>query len=287
MTRLLVKAYAKVNIGLSVLARRPDGYHGIDSYFHLVDLHDELRLSLEEATATSVLVHRDVDYLEDGVVDLVERAARLYSQESTWTFSLSVDVSKRIPSQAGLGGGSSDAAGMLRALEEASPVKLGQERLMELSLRLGSDVPFFSSGLAAAHVWGRGECFEAISPVGFPVLIVRRPEEKVQTKEAYRLLDGRSSIPGPLPAWTLDAGQWGRLYHNDFDFLQGMRRDEAFKALASQGVADMTTGSGSCQLIVFQDVKARDRAAASAPSSFELIPSFLLSSRPENVLSFC
>ena len=103
------KAYAKVNLGLRVLSKRPDGFHPLKTIFHLIDLHDVITLDVSDSAVTEVAVKGNEDYLPPGGVDLMEKAARLFSATSGITFRALITIEKHIPSQAGLGGGSSDA----------------------------------------------------------------------------------------------------------------------------------------------------------------------------------
>lgn len=248
--RILAKAYAKVNIGLRIMGQRPDGYHDLDSYFHLVDLHDEIDLSVEASSLTRVRISGNEGYIKEGQTDLMEKAARLFALEAGLAFDLEIAIDKRIPFQAGLGGGSSDASAVLCALEKAFGNPLGQERLMALSLAIGSDVPFFTSGLVAAHAQGRGEVLEAVDSAPGEVLIVMRPGDKVSTIEAFSRADARGGGRSPLPGWTTEKEAWQELYDNDFDFLQPILADRRYLAAVRNSVYHGTSGSGAAQLVV-------------------------------------
>lgn len=102
-------AYAKINIGLYVKGNRPDGFHDLDSYFHLIGLHDEIELSFLPAEETSVVIRGNGGYLDTGKEDLMEKALRIFSERSFLNFRAEIDIVKHIPFKAGLGGGSSDA----------------------------------------------------------------------------------------------------------------------------------------------------------------------------------
>ena len=144
-------APAKVNWTLEVLGRRDDGYHEVRTVMQTIDLCDELELGPAGALALSV----EGSHLpaED---DLALRAARLLAEAAGRRPEVAISLRKRIPSAAGLGGGSSDAAAVLRGLDRLWGLGLGPERLAELGARLGSDVPFFVHG-GTALAEGRGE----------------------------------------------------------------------------------------------------------------------------------
>lgn len=255
------KAYAKVNIGLSVLERREDGYHNLDTYFHLTELADDLTLEVEEGSVTTVTIEGNEDYLAPGQTDLMEKAAHLFSSLCDMTFSLKVSIEKHIPHQAGLGGGSSDAASVLLALNEAFGNSLSRDVLVTSSLALGSDVPFFVSGLCCAHGSSRGEILKEETAVDYPILIVFRPGDKVSTGKAFSLLDERTVASSPLPGWNADLSSWRGLYHNDFDFIQPILKDIAFSSIASRAPYSSTSGSGSSQILVFGSEEERVRLA--------------------------
>ena len=155
MIREKVKAFAKINIGLKVGEKRSDGYHNIDSYFLRIPFFDELTLSLEEGEYR-VEIKGNEGYLEKGKTDIMEKAARLYSERTGKRFSLSIDIDKHIPEKAGLGGGSSDAAAVLLFLNKYFK-SLDREELILLSQSVGADVPFFVSEEKLARVNGIGE----------------------------------------------------------------------------------------------------------------------------------
>lgn len=270
------KAYAKVNLGLRVLSKRPDGFHPLKTIFHLIDLHDVITLDVSESEEPEVTVKGNEDYLPPGGVDLMEKAARLFSSESGIVFRAVITIEKHIPSQAGLGGGSSDASAVLTALNEHFGSVLSHEKLMELSLTLGSDVPFFTSALAAAYGEGRGEILQKAEPCDYPCIIVRKKGDAVSTREAFRILDERANVPNDDISWPLPLPSWRGVLVNDFDIIQGIRREDEFRTLAAQASYDSTTGSGSCQILVFENEAERDAVMAEL-SSYELIPTRLMS----------
>ena len=150
MNTIVWPAPAKLNLFLHVLRRRDDGYHDLQTVFQFLDLEDTITLTLRaDGGVGRVSGHAQVE--ED--VDLVVRAARLLKEETGVSLGADISVEKRIPLGAGLGGGSSDAATTLLALDKLWKLGLGAERLAALGLRLGADVPVFVHGLAA---WAEG-----------------------------------------------------------------------------------------------------------------------------------
>ena len=254
MTELTRNSYAKVNIGLKVLEKRPDGYHELDTYFHLIDLHDVIHFSFEKACDLSIDIEGNESYLEKGRTDLMEKSARLFSSLSGIRFRLCIEIEKNIPSQAGLGGGSSNAASVLETLNELCLSHFSRKELTDISLSIGSDVPFFLCGSAAAHGQGRGEILSPIPPVSYPLLVVQRTSDRVDTASAFRRLDERNSDDvKALPPWTDDASAWKELYSNDFDIIQPVMKNDFYKAERENALYSTTSGSGSSQILIYDN----------------------------------
>lgn len=196
------RAYAKVNLGLAVLARRGDGYHEVETLMARIDLSDELRLTVLPTEYPNSVGEIDVVVqdrspsanstpLAADATNLVHRAAQAYLEEYCPPSggpapSVKIELVKRIPVAAGLGGGSSDAAAVLRLLERELD---GGLPISDLAKRLGSDVPFFVANLSAAVARGRGE---RLTPFTVPELnlVLANPGFPVTALEAYRELLG-------------------------------------------------------------------------------------------------
>ncbi|MDQ3396891.1 MAG: 4-(cytidine 5'-diphospho)-2-C-methyl-D-erythritol kinase [Deinococcota bacterium] len=180
---LSIKAHAKVNLGLRVTGRRPDGYHDIDTVFARIALHDTLRLEpRQEGIALEV---KGAD-LPAGRHNLAYRAAQRYLEAAGLEGGVAIRLKKRIPIAAGLGGGSSDAAAVLCGLATLYPAGLD---LLELAGGLGADVPFFVSGLPAASAQGIGD---RLSKLELPELhlVLVNPGIEVSARDAYANLQG-------------------------------------------------------------------------------------------------
>ncbi len=191
--RLFLPAYAKINLGLKVLGKRPDGYHEIETVLQQVDLHDDLILTEEPGGGIELLC---VDpQVPNGEANLCWRAADLLRQASGTTRGVRLELTKRIPVGAGLGGGSSDAAVTLLGLNRLWNLGLPAARLEALAAALGSDVPFFVRG-GAALATGRGEKLTPIDlPDSYWILIVF-PEVQISTAEVYKNLSLRLTNDG-------------------------------------------------------------------------------------------
>jgi 4-diphosphocytidyl-2-C-methyl-D-erythritol kinase len=181
---IFVPAWAKINLTLSVLGKRPDGYHALASVMQTISLSDTLRI---ETTADD-LVTCAVDVAElDNDDNLVVRAARLLQAEEHLAGGVAIELHKEIPAQGGLGGGSSDAAAVLTALARLRGLDLSQARLEQLGARLGSDVPYFIHG-GTALIEGRGEIVTPLPDVEPLWLIIARPSVSISTAAVFRTL---------------------------------------------------------------------------------------------------
>jgi len=176
-------AFAKVNLALEVLGRRPDGYHEIVSVMQTVDLHDTVAVA-----PAAALTFTCSDPALAGPDNLALRAAVALRQSAAPGRGAAIDLDKRVPVAAGLGGGSSDAAATLLALDRLWELHLSAPRLNELAATLGADVPFFLHG-GTALVGGRGERIEPLPAAPERWLVLVRPPDSVPGKTA--LLYGR------------------------------------------------------------------------------------------------
>jgi len=262
-----LRALAKINLDLRVLGQRPDGYHELRTIFQTISLADTIEMAYTPSRRTSVELVSNIDIADN----LVTRAARLALDAMRTAGLVEVRLIKRIPMGAGLGGGSSDAAAVLLAL----PVLVGRPietaRLCQLAQQLGSDVPFFLLGGAAAGI-GRGtELFPL--PDGAPKTgLLVAPGIHVSTVDAYRRLSPRlTSESEQNKIFSFQSQVWGRgdsqAAENDFETVvfEQHRRLAALKRKLLQGGAEtaMLTGSGSAVFGLFPTSEQARRALKS------------------------
>ena len=187
------KAYAKINLYLDVISRRTDGFHDIESVMHTLSLCDELEFSFSPSGKTEIsLKVVGNDSIPADESNLVVKAAVTYLESVGERVSIHVTLKKMIPSSAGLGGGSSDAAATLRALNKHFDNRLSDSELLSLGARLGSDVPFCLFG-GTAVCRGRGELLTEATVKEKMYFVVAIGEGSVSTPKAYSLLDKRYS----------------------------------------------------------------------------------------------
>ncbi len=180
MNKLSIKAPAKLNLHLQVLGKRSDGYHDISSYFSFINLFDVLEFYLTKGE----IVLNESPPIEN---NLVIQAAELIRNDSNSSLGVEINLSKNIPQQKGLGGGSSDAAATLIALNKIWNLNYSKQELQALGLKLGSDIPFFINGYSC---WseGRGEIFSSLE-LKESWFLLFLPKTKISTKIAFNSLD--------------------------------------------------------------------------------------------------
>jgi 4-diphosphocytidyl-2-C-methyl-D-erythritol kinase len=263
-------AHAKLNLFLRVLARESDGYHGLETLFCLVSLADTLGAERRDGKGVTV----EVAGAEVGPPEqnLAARAATMVLEATGHRFGVHLTLEKRIPVRAGLGGGSSDAAAALVAVNRLAGNAVPRHELLQFAAHLGSDVPFFLSGSPLALGWGRGERLLALPPLpAAPVLLVT-PGTGVGTADAYGWVDAARQSAGRRGAVALDLdalsrwGDIGRLAGNDFESVVFARVPEiraAFEALVrTRPLVCRMSGSGSTLFAVYRSARDRDDAGS-------------------------
>lgn len=275
-------APAKLNLGLRVLGRRPDGYHEIESLFVPLDLCDELEVVAREGDPG---VHLEVSGATSGVPtdarNLAVGAAERFLAAANLERAVEIRLEKRIPAAAGLGGGSSDAGAVLRALSRAFPTALAPPSLAELALGLGADVPFFLSP-RPAWVAGIGERIEPAEGVPSFALLLANPGIPLATAEVYAAWDvlAAALTPPPPPSnvgrrsafpddpGRVDPARLEPLVANDL--AAAARRlcpeigilEERMRRIGALAVG--VSGSGPTVFGMFRDAAAAERARSEA-----------------------
>lgn len=262
-----ILAHAKINLGLQIVRRRDDGYHDIDTIFHRVDIADRLSFSRRERGIT--LSCSDPALPTDGE-NLCIRAAQSLFDHTGYDGGVHLSLEKTIPTGAGLGGGSADAAAVLRALPAFLDLAVAPSDLRDIAAALGADVPFFLED-ASAYARGRGDilsCFDLALPYWIAVVY---PDVQVSTAWAY----GAFRFNPSLPIIDLRHEILGHLHHpahlvnrvrNDFEPVVFHRHEEILRIkeiLYRTGAAfALMSGSGSSVFGLYADEdEARESCA--------------------------
>lgn len=266
-------AFAKINLCLHVLGRRPDGYHELRTIFQTISLHDTLTLSLTPGSGGMQVFLRSSDpELPLGRENLVMRAIQAIVNEIGFQGSISAYLEKKIPVARGLGGGSSDAAAALIGVLRLTKTKLPLERLMEIAAGLGADVPFFLFGGRALAVNRGDEIYPMADTPRRTIVVVSPRGIGVSTKEAYEwLFPELTRLSKPNRIWEFCALCWSRQgkVSNDFEgpvFGRHARLREIRDALLERGAAEAAlAGSGSAVFGIFRNPAQARRAARKFP----------------------
>jgi 4-diphosphocytidyl-2-C-methyl-D-erythritol kinase len=189
ISTLTIPAFAKVNLRLRVFGKRVEGYHELDTVFQTVSLHDTIEFSLSQQS--HIVLSSNDRSLPVDESNLVVRAAKALQDRFSANSGARIRLQKRIPMQAGLGGGSADAAATLLGLAQLWEVNCSKEELMMIASHLGADVPFFFYG-GTARATGIGEQIEPLEDIEQRFLLILKPNANISTADAYRALDERS-----------------------------------------------------------------------------------------------
>ena len=264
-----VRCPAKINLGLWILGKRSDGYHEIDTILQSVTLEDEILL--EESRAGFILETRGIP-IPEGAPNIIERAWSLISESRKPASGVHARLTKRIPVDAGLGGGSSDAAGFLLGVNRLLALDFTESEIQSIAERLGSDVPFFLKG-GTARATGRGEQVRHLCPMPPTWVVLATPPLAISTSWAYgkvRIALTLRAGGASMLAAAIEGKDWPSIasgLHNDFEdvvltefeVVAGLRH-----ALDESGVlGSLLSGSGST---VFGLARTEDEAQSAARS---------------------
>ena len=246
-----IRAPAKVNLLLRVLGPRGDGFHELETIFQAIDFSDELTVELAGDSVELEVTGADLGPITD---NLAVRAAEAFRRVAGLETGVRIRLAKHIPAGAGLGGGSSDAAAVLRALQHLTGEAVAAQALSTIGAELGSDVPFFLCGSPLALARGRGEDLSPWPPLPVAHVVVVCPPVHVATADAYAALS-RSRLSTVVSTRAdLDAAptNWEsvvELARNDFESVVADRHPEvraARESLSNSGMQMvMLSGSGA------------------------------------------
>jgi len=194
MNSILVKAHAKINLGLDVLRKRPDGYHDVSMIMQSISLHDTIKI--DKTTSNTIKMKTNLSYLPNDKGNLVYKAASLFLKTIDVEDGLFIKLEKHIPVAAGLAGGSSDAAATLKGLNELYNAGMTQQQLMKLGVQLGADIPYCIM-LGTALSEGIGEVLTPLPPMPECSILLVKPDISVSTKYVYENLHLSDSVLHP------------------------------------------------------------------------------------------
>ncbi len=280
MKQLSVFAPAKINLYLNVAGKRPDGYHDIESVMQSVSLCDRLDIVVnEKAKGKNVtLTGRGVSIPMGGNNLICRAAVAFFEATNIEQYDVRVDIEKKIPTEAGLGGGSSDAAATLLALDRLYETDLGIEALCQIGVKLGADVPFcIKKGTVITE--GIGELMRPCQAIPACVILIAMPKGgKVSTAEAYRKIDAIGPDAEVTFSDFLGAMERGDLreiaakLYNKFELVTpeetgSLALVRKMQALSSLGAR--MSGSGASVFAIFADEKTAEEAYSALPADMD------------------
>lgn len=259
MNTCTIKAYAKINLGLDVLGTLPNGYHEVKMIMQTVGIWDELTL---EKTDGGIVIDTDSRELPTDENNIIYKAARLMQEEFGLSGGVRVFLQKNIPVAAGMAGGSTDAAAVMKAVNLLYGLELSEERLRELGVRIGADVPYCIMG-GTALAEGIGERLTRLPAAPQCVLVVAKPDINISTKEVYTALDALADYAHPdIDGMTasIRAGDLEGVAARLGNVLEAVTAEQCPQVTGIRGVMDshgamgsLMSGSGPTVFGIFDD----------------------------------
>ena len=288
MSAIIRKAYAKINLGLDVVRRRLDGYHEVKMIMQTISLHDELRFE-ETGGKEIILVSNDNPLLpEDAKDNLIYKAAECIRREYGIDRGVKITLQKNIPIAAGMAGGSTDAAAVFHGLNELWQLSMSREKMQELSVKLGADIPYCIMGGTALSE-GIGEILTPLPAPPHAYILIAKPNISVSTKEVYKALKAdqighHPDIDGMLEC--IRRGELRGVAERMENVLESVTAPaypvigELEKAMKEAGaLAAIMSGSGPTVFGIFDD---EGKAAACRETLGEKIPARLFLTHPNS-----
>src|SRR6202048_5213266 len=286
MREIRIPAFAKVNLRLDILGKRPDTYHELRTIFQTISLHDELRLRASKSSGICLNIQGNESLsLEPARKNLVYAAVDALRRELEIRSGVEIDLNKKIPAGRGLSGGSSDAAAALHGYLQLTRRTIPAPRLMELAASLGADVPFFLFGGRALGI-GRGDEIYPLPDIPKLTLLIVAPRDiRVPTPDAFRWLNvplrdaatltKLAAAPKLCEVCALSWSAQGNGLSNDFEkpvFKRYNRLDQIKRVLLQKGAAKASlAGSGSAVVGVFPSPTMARRAAVGVPPDLTFV----------------
>ena len=263
MQKITVKNAAKINLALDVTGKLPNGYHTIESVFQTVGLYDTVTVELADSISVNCIVppaFAKSDRIPCDERNIAFKAAKLFFSNIGSNGGCRISISKGIPSQAGMGGGSSDAAAVLYCLNKLTGSTIPAERLAVIAAKLGADVPFFLNG-GTAFVGGFGEKITPIADYSGKILVIAKGTEGVSTAEAYGNVDNLTAAVHPDAKRLADAINSGEsnaweYFGNIFEEAVSLPEvtDIKTKMNESGALSAVMSGSGSAVFGLFSNI---------------------------------
>lgn len=201
MDEITLKGYAKINLTLDVTGRRENGYHDVKMLMQNIDLYDNVKVKL---TDKGITIKSNAGYIPLNNKNIAYKAAELFFNETGIEKGCDIYIEKNIPVSAGLAGGSVNGACVLKALNTLTKANLSDEKLREMGLKIGADVPYCLSGKTALAE-GLGEILTPVTPLKKAVICLAKPDYSVNTAQVYKDFDSLKNVMHPDTKGAIDA----------------------------------------------------------------------------------
>ena len=255
-----IKAYAKINIALDVVGKRDDGYHLLRMIMQTIDLYDSIEI---EKINSGIKLKCNKHYVPTDERNLAYKAAKLFKETYSINDGVEIELIKNIPVSAGLAGGSTDAAGVLKLMNKIFNVNANDDELKVLGLKLGADVPYCISG-GTALCEGIGEQITQLKPFKDKILVLIKPPFGVSTKEVYRNFDLSKVIFHPRIKLLIESMENDDIYfvaNNMKNLLENvtLRKHRVITSIKEDvklngSIGTMMSGSGPTVFAFFDDM---------------------------------
>jgi len=268
MNSIILKGRAKINLTLDVVGKRENGYHDLEMIMQTVNLYDTIHI--RKTKVPGIRLKANYSWLPTNEKNIAYRAAQLFFEESGINGGIAIEITKRIPVAAGLAGGSTDAAATLVGLNRLYETHYSREKLMEMGLKLGADVPFcIVRGTMLAE--GIGEELTPLTPMPHTYVVLVKPPISVSTAVVYKNLDINDIKKHPETKTVIKALEEGNV-QKIADYMSNVLEevttrmhteiDDIKKEFMDQGaMGTMMSGSGSTVFGLFDTREAANRAA--------------------------
>lgn len=287
--KMTIRCNAKINLSLDVTGKREDGYHTLESIFQSVTVYDILTVGV--SSGSGITLRCSIPALPCDERNLAYRAAQAMLEASGKKCSVQMTLHKHIPSGAGMGGGSADAAGVLFALNKLLRCGYSNEKLREIGIKLGADVPFLLMG-GTVLAEGIGEILTPLRPLPELPLVILKGRQSISTPKAYAAIDALEAPFHPDTARMLEAVETQNTAllaehcGNTFEDAAALADVERAKAalLEDGALCAVMTGSGSAVFGIFPDQQLADACAVKRRAEFAFAQSCKTTAEPQRTL---
>ena len=267
---------AKINLSLDITGKRPDNYHTLDSIFQTVSVYDKLEIILSDGAG--ITLECNINSIPCDEKNLAYRAAQAFSEKSGLQAKMHIRLEKHIPSGAGMGGGSADAAGVLYALNLLTGEKYSNQELREIGVTLGADVPFLLLG-GTARAQGIGEILTPLKALPEIPLVILKGTESISTPAAYKAIDSLTHAVHPDTQAMLNAVQnqdLHLLYQNCSNLFEAVTEcQDVVRAknalLKYHAECAVMTGSGAAVFGIFKNSETALHCAETLKEDFAFV----------------